>query len=70
MSMLMIVNFMAKVISANCFVLGIVKFVIYAVIEIILKANVRHNGDKFIKQNVLIVVIMIMFLLMTTTMFI
>ena len=51
------------------FVSCMVKFVVYAVIEIILKANVRHKGDKFMKQNV-VRLIMIMFLLMLMTMFI
>ena len=39
----MIVNFVAKVISADLnFVSRVVKFVTYAVMEIILKANVRQ----------------------------
>ena len=46
----MIVNFVAKVISADGnFVSHMVKLVIYVVIEIILKANVRHKGDKSMK---------------------
>ena len=39
------------------------KIFTYSVIEIVLKANVRHKGDKFMKQNV-IMLLMIIFLMM------